>query len=162
MSSLKEYIEKLDDFDIAERIYAAEDIGYSNVAEGVPPLLSRLSKEPSRAVRDVIFQALIRIDADATIEGAIGLLKSEDPQIRNQAVDVLRRKEVRCIPFLNKAMREGDKNLRKLILEALTRIRASDAQEIYQAALVDPDLNVVITAVENLGEMRAVEFRSQI
>jgi len=162
MSSLNEYIDKLDDLDEAERIYAAEDIGYSNVADGVPPLLKRLGKEPSRAVRDVIFQALIRIDADAAIEGSIELLRSDDPQIRNQAVDVLRRKEERCIPFLNAVMRDGDKNLRKLVLDALSGIRANDAQEIYHAALVDSDINVVITAVENLGKMRGVEFRSQI
>jgi HEAT repeat protein len=162
MSSLKEYISKLDHPDESERIYAAEDIGYLNTADGVAPLLKRLGKEPSRAVRDVIFQALIRIEADSTIEGCIGLLGSDDPQIRNQAVEVLRRKDARSIPFLNTVIREGDKNMRKLVLDVLTGVNASDAQEIYVTALADKDLNVVITAVENLGKMRAVEFRSQI
>jgi HEAT repeat protein len=162
MSSLKEYIDKLNDPDETERIYAAEDIGYLNAADGVPPLLKRLEEERSRTVRDVIFQALIRIDADSAIEGSISLLQSDDPQIRNQAVDVLRRKEARSIPFLNSVMRDGDKNQRKLVLDALTESRACDAQEIYAAALADKDLNVVITAVENLGRMRAVEFRVQI
>ena len=111
MSSLKEYVEKLDCADEAERTYAAEDIGYLNAPDGVPALLERLGKEPSRAVRDAIFQALIRIDADAAIEGSIRLLGSEDPQIRNQAVDVLRRKGARSIPFLNTVMRDGDKDL---------------------------------------------------
>ena len=87
MSSLKEYMEKLDCPDEAERTYAAEDIGYLNAPDGVPALLERLGKEPSRAVRDAIFQALIRIDADAAIEGSIRLLGSDDPQIRNQAVE---------------------------------------------------------------------------
>jgi HEAT repeat protein len=162
MSSLQEYIRKLDDPDEAERIYAAEDIGYLNAAEGVQPLLERLGNESSRAVRDVIFQALTRIDADSTIEGCIGLLGSDDPQIRNQAVDVLRCKQARSIPFLNRVMREGDKNIRKLVLDVLTGVKAGDAEEIYAAALSDQDLNVVITAVENLGGMRAVEFRSQV
>ncbi|MGD0438121.1 MAG: HEAT repeat domain-containing protein, partial [Bryobacteraceae bacterium] len=61
MSSLQEFMEKLECPDEAERTYAAEDIGYLNAPEGVPPLLKRLGKEPSRAVRDAIFQALIRI-----------------------------------------------------------------------------------------------------
>ncbi len=34
----------------------------------------------------------MRIEADAAIEGSIGLLGSDDPQIRNQAVEVLRPK----------------------------------------------------------------------
>ena len=162
MSSLAEYVTQLNGADETGRTYAAEDIGYCNVPEGVQALLERLGEEPSRTVRDAIFQALIRIDADEAIEGSIGLFGSENPQIRNQAVDVLRRKGVRSVPFLNKVMRDGDKDMRKLVLDALTGIQASDAPEIYAAALGDADVNVVITAVENLGRLRSGEFRGQI
>ena len=162
MSSLKEHVEKLDSPDEAERIYAAEDIGYLNTPEGVPPLVERLDKERSRAVRDAIFQALIRIDADASIEGSIRLLENEDPQIRNQAVDVLRHKGARAIPCLSSVSREGDKDMRKLVLDVLSGVQASDVDAIYQAALSDEDPNVVITAVENLGRTRAAQFRRRI
>jgi HEAT repeat protein len=159
---MNEYLEKLDSPDEAERIYAAEDIGYCNVPEGVPPLLKRLGQEPSRAVRDAIFQALIRIDTDASIEGPIRLLASEDPQIRNQAVDVLRHKGARSVPFLDVAMRNGGKDLRKLVLDVLSGVQASGVEAIYELALSDPDENVVITAVENLGRTRATQFRHRI
>lgn len=162
MSSLTEYVAKLNGADEAERAYAAEDIGYLNAPEGVAALLDRLGKESSRAVRDAVFRALIRIDADAAIEGSIRLLGSEDPQIRNQAVDVLRRKGARSIPFLATVMRDGDKDRRKLVLDVLSGVQASEAREIHAAALSDSDVNVVITAVENLGRIRAGEFRSQI
>ena len=79
MSSLDEYIEKLGCPDEAERTYAAEDIGYLNTPDGVPASAGTIGKETSRAVRDAIFQALIRIDADAAIEGSILLFDSEDP-----------------------------------------------------------------------------------
>jgi len=162
MSSLNQYLEKLDGPDEAERIYAAEDIGYCNAPEGVPPLLQRLGQEPSRAVRDAIFQALIRIEADASIEGSIRLLASEDPQIRNQAVDVLRHKGARSVPFLDAAMRNGGKDMRKFLLDVLIGVQASGVEAIYEAALSDPDENVVITAVENLGRTRATQFRRRI
>jgi len=162
MTRLKEYAQQLEGSDKAERIYAAEDIGYLNDPRGVTILLERLGKEPSRAVRDVIFQALIRIDADASIEGSIRLLGNADPQIRNQAVDVLRNKGARSIPFLDKVMREGDKNIRKLVLDILSGNSANGTEEIYAAALSDPDQNVVITAVENLGKIRAGLFRNRI
>jgi len=162
MTSLNDYAKQLNGPNQEERIYAAEDIGYLNDPKGVPVLLERLIKEPSRAVRDVIFQALIRIDADAAIEGSIRLLGSADHQIRNQAADVLRSKGARIIPFLNAAMRDGDKNIRKLVLDILSGSQVSGAGEIYAAALSDPDQNVVITAVENLGSIRAVEFRGRI
>jgi HEAT repeat protein len=155
-------MEKLDCPNEAERTYAAEDIGYLNTPEGVPPLLERLGKEPSRAVRDAIFQALIRIEADAAIEGSIRLLGNDDPQIRNQAVEVLRLKGAGSIPFLNTVMRDGDKDLRKLVLDVLSGVQTSGAEAIYEAALSDPDPNVVITAVENLGRTQAKHFRGRI
>jgi HEAT repeat protein len=162
MSLIEEYTEKLDCPDEAERIYAAEDLGYLNTPDGVPLLLARLALEPSRAVRDAIFQALIRIDAGAAIEGSIRLLESDDPQIRNQAVEVLRSKGEASIPLLNAVMREGDKNLRKLVLDVLSGIQVSGAEAIYEAALSDQDPNVVITAVENLGRTRTAQFRGRI
>jgi len=160
--SLKEYAGKLGCADEAERIYAAEDIGYLNTPEGVPVLLEQLDRETSRPVRDAIFQALIRIDADEAMAGCAGLFGSEDPQIRNQAVDALRHKGARSIPFLNKVMRDGDKDLRKLVLDVLTGIETGAAAEIYTAALCEDDPNVVITAVENLGRTRAAAFRGRI
>lgn len=162
MNSLKEYLEKLNCPDETERIYAAEDIGYLNSPEGVPALLERLGKEHSRAVRDAIFQALTRIDADAAIEGSIRLLGSDYPQIRNQAVEILQRKGAASIPFLNTVMRDGDKDLRKLVLDVLSGVQAGSAEAIYEAALSDQDPNVVITAVENLGRTRATQFRRRI
>jgi HEAT repeat protein len=162
MSGLEEYVERFDCGDETERVYAAEDIGYLNTAEGVPVLLERLPQETSQAVRDAIFQALIRIDGSAAVEGSVGLLSSDDPQIRNQAVDVLRRKGAQSVPFLTTVVREGDKDLRKLVLDVLSGLQSSEASEIYHAALSDQDPNVVITAVENLGRVRAGEFRGRI
>ena len=162
MSSLEEFVEKLDCADEAERIYAAEDIGYLNSPEGVPPLVRRLDGEPSRAVREAIFQALTRIDGDAAIEGAIRLLSSDDPQIRNQAVEVLRHKGAPSIPWLSAVMQDGDKDVRKLVLDVLSGVESSGAEAIYRAALGDPEPNVVITAVENLGRTRATGFRRPI
>jgi hypothetical protein len=141
MSGLKEYIEKLDSIDETERVYAAEDIGYLNDPEGACALLERLGKESSLAVRDVIFQALIRIESAVATEGHKGL---------------------GAIPFLKRLMRTNDKDIRKLVLDILKGTRASGVEDIYASALSDQDVNVVITAVENLGAIRSEEFRSRI
>ncbi len=162
MNALSECIERLSSGDEAERTYAAEDIGYLNAAEGALALLERLRDERSAVVRDAISQALGRIDAEDAIVGTIPLFESEDPQIRNLAVSVLRHKGERSIPFLKKAMREGDRDTRKFVLDVLSGIPLSGVAEIYAAALSDEDPNVAITAVENLGNARATEFRTQI
>ena len=154
MSSLDEYAEKLTSPDETVRTYAAEDLGYLNVPAAVAPLLSRLPVETSAAVRMAIFQALIRIDSDQTIAGAIQLLSNEETQIRNLAVGLLQRKNDRAIPFLKKAMHEGGRDTRKLVLDALSGIQHTSIAEIYAAALSD--------AVENLGNLRAAQFASAI
>lgn len=160
--SLTECIARLASADEAERSYAAVDLGYLNAPAGALALLDRLQQEASPVVRDAILQALSRIEADEAIAGTIPLFESEDPQLRNLAVSVLRLKGGRSIPFLKKAMLEGDHDTRKLALDALSGIPAIGAEEIYAAALADEDPNVTITAVENLGKVRALEFRQQI
>jgi len=161
-SQLTEYLARLASADEAERSYAAEDLGYLNTSEGTLALLDRLRREDSPVVRDAILQALSRIDGDEAIAGTIPLFESEDPQLRNLAVSVLRLKGGRSIPFLKKAMLEGDHDTRKLALDALSGMPAMGAEEIYAAALADEDPNVRITAVENLGKVRALEFREEI
>jgi hypothetical protein len=113
-------------------------------------------------VRDAICQALIRLDGDEAIQGAIGLFASDDAQIRNLGVEVLRHKGDRSIPFLKKAMQEGDQDMRKFVLDALSGVQASGTADLYAAALADDDPNVVITAVENIGKLRAGEYVSRI
>jgi len=77
-------------------------------------------------------------------------------------VEVLRHKGAASIPFLKRSMRQGDRDVRKLLLDALAGFQAGDATEIYGAALSDSDTNVVITAVENLGKTRATHLRPKI
>jgi HEAT repeat protein len=162
MIELQACIDKLTSEDEADRIYAAEDIGYANRPEGVMPLLARLPMETSRAAREAMFSALNQIEDDSVIEGAIGLLDSEDSFLRNQSVVILRSRGSRAVPFLERAFREGDQDRRKFVLDVLARLGDTDASAIYALALTDDDINVRITAVETLGVMRQSSFRRDI
>lgn len=162
MIEIDKCVERLSGDDEADRIYAAEDIGYANRAEGVPPLLARLSAEPSRAVREAIFAALLQIDGDAAIDGVLGLLDSEDSFLRNQAVEVLRARGSKVVPYLGTAFREGDGDRRKFVVDVLAKLGDDGTSGIYESALADTDLNVVITAVESLGAARRNAFRERI
>ena len=162
MNNGKQYLVTLDHPEEAERMAAVAGIGDLNASDGVPVLLERLAKESSRAVRISIFRVLKRIDSDAAIEASIRLLGSDDPEMRNQAVEVLRHKGARSIPFLIPVMQDGDKDLRKFVLDALNGLQGDGADVIYETALSDQDLNVVITALEYLGRGRAAQFRNRI
>jgi HEAT repeat protein len=152
----------LADNDEAERIYAAEDIGWANSADGVEPLVAHLPKERSRAVREAIFAALGRIDDDAVIAGVLPLLRSEDSFARNEAVELLRARGARAVPFLAEAFERGDRDERKFIVDALARIDSPAARPVFDRALCDPDVNVVIAAVEAAGSARRVEHRARL
>ena len=162
MIELRECVDKLTSADEADRMYAAEDIGYANQAAGVEPLLARLLEEPSRAVREAIFGALRQIEHDKVIEGALKLLDSDDSFLRNQAVEILRARGARAIPYLDRAFREEHSDRRKFVIDVLGRLGDSGTSEIYARALKDTDLNVVITAVESLGNTRQTKFRATV
>jgi HEAT repeat protein len=162
MIELREYIDKLTSTDESDRMYAAEDIGYANKVAGIDPLLARLPQEPSLAVREAIFGALRQIEHDAVIEGALKLLDSDDSFLRNQAVAILQVRGTRAIPFLEQAFRAGDCDRRKFVIDVLGRLSDSGTSEIYAQALKDTDLNVVITAVESLGNARQTGFRETV
>jgi HEAT repeat protein len=162
MIQVAEYIEKLSSDDEADRIYAAEDIGYANDPAGIGPLLARLPIEHSRAVREAIVGALLQIEDDSVISGVIEWLDSEDPFLRNQGVEILRRRGPKAIPYLEKAFRAGDADRRKFIIDVLAKLRDSGTSEVYDLALSDPDLNVVIAAVESLGDTRNAALHQRI
>jgi HEAT repeat protein len=162
MIDICECIQKLASDDESDRIYAAEDIGYANQAAGVKPLLVRLAAEPSRAVKEAIFGALFQIEDDVVIEESLALLDSEDPFLRNQAVEVLRARGAKAIPYLDQAFRTGNSDLRKFVIDVIAKVGDTSVSEIYERALLDPDSNIVITAVESIGDSRRVEFRKQI
>lgn len=162
MSALDPMLAGLRDPEEATRCYAAEEIGYLDAADGLQALVECLGREPSRREQDAIFQALTRLKADAVIEAAIELMKSKEPSIRNEAVNLLRRKGSRTIPFLTETMKTGDQNLRKLVLDVVSSHPGTETDAIYALALADVDVNVVITAVHNLGNLRAAAFRGKI
>jgi HEAT repeat protein len=162
MTDLQECIRRLENGEEPDRIYAAEDIGFANDAAGVNPLLARLHAEPSRAVREAIFAALLQIEDDAVIEGALGLLDSEDALLRNQAVELLRALGSKSIPHLDRAFCDGGPDRRKFVIDVISTLADPSSVELYQRALEDADLNVVIAAVENLGNTRQMGFREQV
>lgn len=162
MSIPLDVIGNLSSAEESDRMEAAHEIGYLNLAEGVGILLEHLKEEKSRLVRSAMVHNLIRIEHEEAIRAAVSLLGSEDAQIRNQAVEVLRHKGSQSIPHLLESMQTGNSSLRKMILDAMSQISSTGACPIYEIALGDADPNVVITALENVGVSRCVGFQQEI
>lgn len=135
----------------ADRMYAAEDLGFANESAGITPLCDRLRVEPSRAVKEAIITALGRIRHSQVVAELASLLQNEDPFICNQAVQLLAGWGSDAIPQIQDILSKGDDHARKLALDALGGIQVPGVEKLYRMALQDPNPNIVITAVEHIG-----------
>ena len=148
--------------DEADRSDAAEDLGYAGAAEAITPLVERLAVEPSRKVRETIFLALERIDLPEVLSRVAALLDSDDAFLRNQAIGLLQRKGAAAAPVLLARMHDADPDVRKFVLDTAAGISSPDVEPIYEAAMRDQDINVLIAALEYVGEQRISRFKSAV
>lgn len=162
IEGLEEAFLRLSSLDESERIYAAEDIGLAGQREGIDPLIQRVVREPSRAVREAVFAALAQIPDDVVIERAAQLLSSDDSGIRNQAVGLLQSWGSAAVPELRRLLAAEDRDLRKFGVDVLSRIEAPEIEELLGIALADEDVNVVIAALECVRHCHAPALRQTV
>jgi len=148
--------------DEADRSDAAEDLGYAGAAEAITPLVERLAAERSRKVRETIFLALQRIDNPEVLSRVAALLDSDDAFLRNQAIGLLQRKGAAAAPVLLARMHDADPDVRKFVLDTAAGISSPDVDPIYEAAMRDQDIKVLIAALEYVGEQRTSRFKSAV
>jgi hypothetical protein len=160
--NIPELLAKLVMEDEAGRMNAAEDLGYANAPEAILPLVELLAAERSRKVRETIFLALERMAGPEVLDRVATLLDSEDAFLRNQAVGLLQRKGPASAPVLLVRMRDADPDVRKFVVDAAADISAAAIEPIYEAAIRDPDPNVVIAALEHVGEQRHRRFKPAV
>lgn len=146
-------IQSLQSQNEAERIYAAQDIGDSGDPGLATILLSRLGTEHSVAVKDTVVFQLKRMACPAIHEPLFILFSSPDAYLRNAAVDIFGVSGDDAIAFLTSKLNHSDREIRKLVLDALFFIGTREAILAIRAGLHDTSANVKITAVEYLGRL---------
>jgi HEAT repeat protein len=160
--SLLDLIRDLNSDDEKTRAFAAEDIAYEGLVEGIGPLVKRLNEEPSRFVREVIVNSLKMLNGPVLAESVIPLLRSDDAYIRNAAIDILSNQRDATGQSLVKLLHDRDKDVRKFALDVLFQLNDYYSADIIAAALDDTDINNVITAVEYLGRLEASAHAAKI
>jgi HEAT repeat protein len=138
----------------SERRSAAQEISESGDPGAADVLVSQLRSEGSRAVKEAILRGLSRIWTANPVESIIELLKDDDPFVRAEAADMLQRRAGDVIEALNRLIRSDDKDLRKFSVDILREATIGAPDALYLAALKDEDMNVVISAIENIGSRR--------
>jgi HEAT repeat protein len=147
-------LEALSSADEAKRIYAVQDIGDTGDPGMVPVLIRQLSVEPSRVVKDAIVFQLKLLDCSGDYPLLFTLFVSPNAYFRNAAVEIFGAGGDNAIGFLTAHLDHSDREVRKLILDALFCIGTPEAIMAIRAGLYDTAVNVKITAVEYLGRLK--------
>lgn len=120
----------------------------------ITPLVNFLEKEKSRAVKDrilIVLDVLVPLSGYKNVDR---MLRSPDPQVRNGIVEIIRRSDIPIINFLEKLSEDDDKDVRKFVIDSLSSEKSEKAIQIVRRRLHDPDINIVYTAIEYLGNFK--------
>ena len=154
---MDELIKRLNSPDEAERLYAVEDFSAKSGPEVAVHLAERLAVEDSPLVRDALVFSLKKKDCTLAYDILFEMFVSPDAYIRNAAVGIFGAGGDDAVVFLTSRLDHADKEVRKLLLDALFETGTPDALLAIRAGLHDPEPNVKITAVEYLGALGDTE-----
>jgi HEAT repeat protein len=145
-------VTQLDDPDSAARRWAARDlVGHPGATA---PLLARLQRETEVSVREVILTTLMRIADPAAIAGFVACLRSEDANLRNEAIEAMKSLPAEVAPVMRGLLTDPDPDVRIFAINVLESLRHPDV-ESWLITVIDhePMVNVCGTAVDLLSEL---------
>jgi len=145
-------VEQLKDADASVRRWAARDLAIHPHA--IPALCEHLATESERSVREVIFTTLGCLGGEDVVEGLVPLLRSEDANLRNGAIEVLSELPEEVAPHIEELLRDDDADVRIFTLNLLNDLKHPDVGRwLSQVLQHDPHVNVVAAALEVLAEV---------
>lgn len=144
-------VRELDSADAAARRWAARDLAVHPKAS--PPLLRRLQRETEVPVREVILTALMRIADPAAIAGLVACLRSEDANLRNEAIEAMKALPLEVAPIMRGLLVDQDPDVRIFAINILESLRHPDVEAwLIDVIEHEPMVNVCGTAVDLLSE----------
>ena len=140
------------DSDPALRRWAVRDL--VAFPESIPALIQLFETESENSVRAALSSAMVKLGGEAVVLGMVRLLSSDDPGLRNAAIDVLKRLPDSVASHMENLLQDPDSDVRIFavnVLEALCHPKVEDW--LIQVVATDSHVNVVSTALDLLGEV---------
>ena len=154
MSDLEKSLNNPDE---ARRLYAVQDLEEDSEANLARALLDRLMVEDSVAVRAAIAFRLKTISCQKIYPWLFELFRSSDAFFRNAAVGIFASGSDEAAEFLSRRSGDADREVRKLVLDALFEIGTEKSVIVMRQALNDTSANVQVAAAEYLGRLKDIE-----
>ena len=123
-------------------------------SDGAAMLATALAKETDPRVREAIFTGLVRIATPASAEAVVPYVRSEDANLRTQAIDALRAMPSAAASHLPRLLGDADADVRLLSCE-LVRYQPDEEANRLLCDLLDREgeKNVCAAAIEVLSEI---------
>jgi len=149
-------LSQLDDADASVRRWAARDL--ADFAESSSALVARLNNERDNSVREVILTTLTTL-ADATaIAGLAECLRSEDPALRNESIEVMKQLPDKVAPIMRGLLLDADPDVRIFAVNILESLRHPEVEKwLIDVIVNDDNVNVCATAVDLLAEVGSID-----
>jgi HEAT repeat protein len=143
---------QLADADPAVRRWAARDLlTYPQATEA---LVDRLRCEDDISVREVILTSLTRLGGTVAVAGLVQCLRSEDAQVRNEAIEAMKGLPTEVALIMDGLLRDPDSDVRIMAVNVLESLQHPKVETwLIEVIERDPVINVCGTAVDLLGEV---------
>jgi len=141
------------DEDSDARRHAAEDLASERGLAAIAALAAAI-QDANKGVRDTACRSLLAIGGPEAARAVVEYVASREIVTRNLATDLLVRIGEPGVPALLPYLHDTDHDVRKAVVDVLGLIGPSVPVAPVRALLADADTNVVVSAVEALGNMR--------
>jgi HEAT repeat protein len=145
-------IAQLSDADPAVRRWAARDLAAHT--EATSRLCAQLLDERDASVRAVLFSSVAQMGGSNVVDGLLPLLRSEDPALRNGAIEVLSGLPNAVAPRIDALLLDADSDVRIFTVNLLGNLPHAQVPDwLGQVLNTDTEANVVGAAIEVLAEV---------
>ena len=145
-------IAQMGDVEAAVRRWAVRDLAAHPAAAAA--LGARLAVETDHSVRSALFSTLARLGGDDAVTAMLPLLRSEEPELRNGAIEVLSGLPEAVAPHVEALLRDRDSDVRIFAVNLLGDLRHLRIVAWLERVLMnDVAVNVVGAALEVLAEV---------
>lgn len=147
--------------DVEQRRWAARDLAVHHQAASA--LGEQLLRETDAAVREALLTSLASQASEAAAGALLPLLRSDDAQLRNGAIEALAGMPQAVGPRIAGLLGDTDVDVRIFTVNLLGELRHPQVLPwLLQVLAREPEVNVVAAAVEVLAEVGSPEHGSAL
>jgi HEAT repeat protein len=145
-------LDQLRSGDVDQRRWAARDL--ARHPQATAALGAQLLRATEASVREALLTSLQAMPGDSAVSALLPLLRSEDAQLRNGAIEALAGMPLAVAPQVAALLQDSDADVRILTVNLLGDLRHAQVLTwLLQVLHDEPEVNVVAAAIEVLAEV---------